>query len=57
MMIKRHDYSYEHLLEEARVSGLPLFSDHGYEVYLPQSVGARPPCHYLDLPDADEVSK
>jgi hypothetical protein len=53
MMIKRHDYVYEHLLEEARVSSLPLFSDHGEDVYLPQSVGERPPCHYLELPDAE----
>jgi hypothetical protein len=50
-MIKRHDFVYEHLLEEARVASLPLFSDHGEDVYLPQSVGERPPCHYLDLPD------
>jgi hypothetical protein len=52
-MVKRHDFVYEHLLEEARVSSLPLFSDHGEDVYLPQSVGEWPPCHYLDLPDAE----
>jgi hypothetical protein len=51
MLVKRHDYSCEHLLEEARISSLPLFSDHGYDVYLPQSIGARPACHYLDLPE------
>jgi hypothetical protein len=51
--VKRRDFVYEHLLEEARVSSLPLFSDHGDDIYLPQSVGERPPCHYLDLPDAE----
>ena len=24
--------------------------DHGHKVFLPQSIGERPPCHYLDLP-------
>lgn len=52
-LIKRRDFVYEHLLEEARVSKLPLFSDQGDDVYLPQSVGEQPPCHYLDLPDAE----
>lgn len=52
-MVKRHDFVYEHLLEEARVSSLPLFSDRGDDVFLPQSAGDRPPCHYLDLPDAE----
>lgn len=40
-------------LEEARVASLPLFSDRGDDVYLPHSVGERPPCHYLNLPDAE----
>ena len=53
MLVKRHDYIYEHLLEEARVASLPLFNDHGEDVYLPHSVGERPPCHYLDLPNEE----
>ena len=54
-LLKRRDFVFEHLLEEARVSSLPLFSDQGDEVYLPESVGERPPCHYLDLPDAEAM--
>ncbi|MGE3637503.1 MAG: SAM-dependent DNA methyltransferase [Pirellulales bacterium] len=54
-LVKRRDFIYEHLLEEARVSKLPLFSDRGDDVYLPESVGERPPCHYLDLPDAEAM--
>jgi len=54
-LVKRRDFVYEHLLEEARMSSLPLFSDRGDDVYLPESVGERPPCHYLDLPDAEAL--
>ncbi len=54
MLIKRHDFAYEHLLEDARVSRLPLFSDRGENVFLPTSVSERAPCHYLQLADAEE---
>lgn len=54
-LIKRRDFQYEHLLEDARVANLPLFSDLGEEVFLPTSVGEFPPCHYLKVPDMEDT--
>jgi hypothetical protein len=52
-MLKRHDFAYEHLLEESRVASLPLFSDTGDSVFVPTDVGEYPACHYLKVPDAE----
>jgi hypothetical protein len=53
--LKRRDFSYEHLLEDSRVASLPLFSDLGEDVFVPTSVGEFPPCHFLKVPEAEEV--
>jgi len=53
MLLKRRDFKYEHLLEESRVAGLPLFSDLGENVFVPTAVGEYPPCHYLKVADAE----
>ncbi|MCE9556012.1 MAG: SAM-dependent DNA methyltransferase [Planctomycetes bacterium] len=52
MLLKRRDFSYEHLLEDSRVASLPLFSDLGENVFVPTPVGEFPPCHYLKVSDA-----
>ncbi|MCA9292801.1 MAG: hypothetical protein KDA20_03210 [Phycisphaerales bacterium] len=52
-MLKRRDFAYDHLLEQAHVASTPLFSDLGKDVYLPTPVGEFPPCHYLNVPDAE----
>lgn len=52
-LLKRRDFSYEHLLEDSRVAALPLFSDLGEDVFLPTAVGEFSPCHYLRVPDAE----
>lgn len=52
-MLKRRDFVYSHLLDHAHVAAAPLFSDLGAEVFMPKSVGERPPCHYLNVPNAD----
>lgn len=52
-LLKRRDFSYEHLLEDSRVAGLPLFNEMGENVFIPTRVGEYPPCHYLDVPDAE----
>jgi hypothetical protein len=54
MLIKRRDFAYEHLLESAHISSLPLFSDTGKDVYVPVPVREFPATHYLKLPDAEE---
>jgi hypothetical protein len=48
-MLKRRDFEYDHLLDHAHVSKLPLFSDLGKDVFVPTPVGEFPPCHYLKV--------
>ncbi|MFM1920877.1 MAG: hypothetical protein RLZZ303_2511 [Candidatus Hydrogenedentota bacterium] len=55
-LIKRRDFKYDHLVNHA-VSDLPLFSDLGEEVYVPQTVREFRPCHYLKLAEAEESSE
>ena len=52
-MLKRRDFAYDHLLDHAHISNLPLFSDLGKDVFVPTPVGEYPPCHYLKVPDAE----
>lgn len=52
-MLKRRDFVYDHLLDHAHVSNLPLFNDLGKDVFVPIPVGEFPPCHYLKVPDAE----
>jgi hypothetical protein len=52
-MIKRRDFAYDHLLDRAHTSNLPLFSDLGKDVFVPAPVGDFPKCHYLKVPDAE----
>lgn len=52
-LLKRRDFVYEHLLEDARVASLPLFSDMGENVFVPTAVGEFPPCHYLKLSEME----
>lgn len=52
-MLKRRDFEYDHLLDHAHVSKLPLFSDLGKDVFVPTPVGEFPPCHYLKVHAAE----
>ncbi|MBX3405470.1 MAG: hypothetical protein KF869_01795 [Phycisphaeraceae bacterium] len=45
--LKRRDFKYAHLLDHAHIASQPLFSDLGENVFMPEPVGERPPCHYL----------
>lgn len=53
-MIKRRDFAYDHLLDHAHTSNLPLFSDVGKDVFVPTPIGDYPSCHYLKVPDVEE---
>lgn len=55
MMLKRRDFSYDGLLEHADTA-VGLFSDYGDAVWMPEPVGERPPCHYLQVADAEVKS-
>jgi SAM-dependent methyltransferase len=50
-MLKRRDYKFAHLIGHAHIASTPLFSDLGEDVFLPEPVGERPPCHYLKVAD------
>ena len=52
-MLKRRDFAFDHLLDHAHISNLPLFSDLGKDVFVPMPVGEYPPCHYLKVSDAE----
>ncbi|MBX9679378.1 MAG: hypothetical protein K2X38_11500 [Gemmataceae bacterium] len=52
-LLKRRDFAYDHLLEHAHHSQMPLFSDLGEEVFVPTPIGEFPPCHYLEVPSAE----
>jgi hypothetical protein len=56
-LLKRRDYKFAHLIghAEARAQLGPgtLFNEMGEDVYVPEPVGERPPCHYLKVADAE----
>jgi hypothetical protein len=55
--LKRRDFKFAHLLGHAEQRPLlgkgSLFNEMGEDVFVPQPVGERPACHYLDVADAD----
>ncbi|MBI2337538.1 MAG: SAM-dependent DNA methyltransferase [Deltaproteobacteria bacterium] len=52
-MIKRRDFSFRALLSHAGLRELPLFSDQGDEVFIPNPVKDYPLIHFLRLVDAE----
>lgn len=51
-MMKRRDFTYKELLSHAEISKLPLFSDLGEEVFLPQPLEEYPLVHFLEVSNA-----
>jgi hypothetical protein len=51
--LKRRDFKYSHLLGHAELASQPLFSDLGTDVFVPEPVDERAPCHYLDVGQSD----
>ena len=49
---KRRDYTFGELVTHADVSSMPLFSDLGEDVFIPQALKEYPPVHFLKLSDA-----
>ncbi len=54
-MIKRRDFTFHGLLQHEGMKELPLFSDLGEDVFIPQPVKEYPLTHFLRL--ADEYEK
>lgn len=51
-MIKRRDFTFRGLLEHEQISALPLFSDLGKDVFIPEPVKEYPLVHFLEVADA-----
>ena len=54
-LLKRRDFAYDHLLEQADTASLPLFSDLGHDVYLPTPIADHPACHFLNVAERELV--
>lgn len=53
-MLKRRDFSFQGLLNQAAIAELPLFSDQGEGVYIPRPVKEYPLTHFLKVADAEK---
>ncbi|MFZ3115072.1 MAG: DNA methyltransferase [Syntrophales bacterium] len=52
-MLKRRDFTFHGLLENAAMKELPLFSDLGEDVFLPTPEKEYPLTHFLEVADVD----
>lgn len=50
-MVKRRDFAFKGLLDHAAVKELPLFSDLGEDVFIPEPVKEHPLIHFLRIGD------
>ncbi|MDR1485342.1 MAG: hypothetical protein LBT09_11020 [Planctomycetaceae bacterium] len=48
-MIKRRDFTFDELIYHADKGKMPLFSDTGEDVFIPEPVKEFPPVHYLKI--------
>ena len=51
-MIKRRDFAFHELVSHGLMRELPLFSDLGEEVFIPEPVKEYPPMHFLEVAHA-----
>ena len=51
--LKRRDFVYRHLVEQASLQELPLFSDLDEAAYIPEPIKEYPLIHFLKVNDAD----
>ncbi len=51
-LIKRRDFAFHELVSQASMRELPLFSDLGEEVFIPEPVKEYPPVHFLEVAHA-----
>jgi len=52
-MMKRRDFTFAELLQNAEITALPLFSDRGEDVFIPKPIKDFPVTHFLRIADAD----
>lgn len=53
-MLKRRDFTFHGLLDHAMVAELPMFSDLGDDVFIPEPVKEYPLTHFLEVANAYE---
>jgi SAM-dependent methyltransferase len=51
-MIKRRDFVFHELVDQSSLRELPLFSDQGEEVFIPEPIRDWPPVHFLEIAHA-----
>ncbi|QEQ01649.1 SAM-dependent DNA methyltransferase [Thermosynechococcus sp. CL-1] len=51
-LLKRRDFAFHELVNQGAMRELPLFSDAGEEVFIPEPVKDYPPVHFLEVPHA-----
>lgn len=51
-LLKRRDFAFHELINHASMRDLPLFSDQGEEVFIPEPVKEYPPVHFLEVAHA-----
>ncbi len=51
-LLKRRDFAFHELVSQASMRELPLFSDLGEEVFIPEPVKEYPPVHFLEVAHA-----
>jgi len=52
-MLKRRDFTFDELLDQAEMREMPLFSDLGEDVFIPTPVKEYPLVHFLKVGDVD----
>ncbi|WP_315862961.1 MULTISPECIES: DNA methyltransferase [unclassified Thermosynechococcus] len=51
-LLKRRDFAFHELVNQGAMRELPLFSDAGEEVFIPEPVKDYPPVHFLEVAHA-----
>lgn len=51
-LLKRRDFAFHEMVQQASMRELPLFSDLGEEVFIPEPVKDYPPVHFLEIAHA-----
>lgn len=48
-LLKRRDFAFHELVHQSALRELPLFSDLGEEVFIPEPIKEYPPVHFLEI--------
>ena len=51
-LLKRRDFAFHEMVQQASMRELPLFSDLGEKVFIPEPIREYPPVHFLELAHA-----